>query len=122
MIFANSYEEQLSLSLFKTLLMFCKADCFCQWEGLNHSPSSSAGVWMHLTQAEEECQGLTFHNHKKHTQFMEMENMKLRTSRNLPNHSVLLLSVRLEDSTPNISIIWASSILLNCYCYCFNKM
>ena len=64
MIFANSYEEQLSLSLFKPLLMFCKADCVWQWEGLNHSPSSSAGVWMHLTQAEEECQGLTFHNHK----------------------------------------------------------
>ena len=53
MIFANSYEEQLSLSLFKPLLMFCKADCVCQWEGLNHSPSSSAGVWMHLKQAEE---------------------------------------------------------------------
>ena len=47
MIFANSYEEQLSLSLFKTLLMFCKADCVCQWEGLNHSPSSSTGAWMH---------------------------------------------------------------------------
>ena len=121
MIFANSYEEQLSLSLFKPLLMFCKADCVCQWEGLNHSPSSSAGVWMHLKQAEE-CQGLTFHNHKKHTQFMEMKNMKLRTSRNLPNHSVLLLSVRLDDSTPNISIIWASIILLTVTVTVSNKM
>ena len=119
MIFANSYEEQLSLSLFKPLLMFCKADCVCQWEGLNHSPSSSAGVWMHLTQAEEECQGLTFHNHKKHTQFMEMENMKIRTSRNLPNHSVLLLSVRLDDQHQNISIIWASSILIKLYLLLF---
>ena len=79
MIFANSYEEQLSLSLFKPLLMFCKADCVCQWKGLNHSPSSSAGAWNALKQAEE-CQGLTFHNiHKKHTQLMEMKNMNLRT-------------------------------------------
>ena len=119
MIFANSYEEQLYLLLFKPLQKCFAADCVCQWEGLNHSPSSSAGVWMHLTQAEEECQGLTFHNHKKHTQFMEMENMKLRTSRDLQNHSVLLLSVRLDDQHQNICIIWASSILLNCYCYCF---
>ena len=62
------------------------------------------------------------HHHKKHTQFMEMKNMKLRTSRNLPNHSVLLLSVRLDDSTPNISIIWASIILLTVTVTVSNKM
>ena len=53
---------------------------------------------------------------------MEMKNMKLRTSRNLPNHSVLLLSVRLDDSTPNISIIWASIILLTVTVTVSNKM
>ena len=91
MIFANSYEEQLSLSLFKTLLMFCKADCVCQWEGLNHSPSSSAGVWMHLTQAEEECQGLTFHNTiKRNIHSLWKGEYEIKNKSDLQSHSVVV--------------------------------
>ena len=44
------------------------------------------------------------HHHKKHTQFMEMKNMKLRT---IGTYRIIQLyeSERLDDSTPNINLI-----------------
>ena len=54
MIFANSYEEQLYLLLFKPLQKCFAAECVCWWKGLESAVLA-------LKQAEE-CQGLTFHN------------------------------------------------------------